>query len=572
VEAFTRISNEDIDLKKGRGVRLANLIVQESRHDSMFSRNELRLQLFLVAFMLVYYGALITHGSFNFLQPEVFGLTFNSMLEHLLHGQFDVDPEAVGGEGYLREGRVYAYWGIFCAVIRLPVLAFKGGPMTDVTRLSCLIAVCFAGVMKLRAAVFVRRYCQPGPVSEWAFALLAVYIVLGGAQVGYLRAILYQEVVFWAAALGAAFVYCAVKGIILARFTPGLLSWMALFAGLALQTRVSMGLGLYAATGFLLLALIIDAAVRNESVSRRSLAGRLLTATLSRQVLFPIAILVGFLVATGLVNFSRWGNPTKFADFSLYLMNEFNPDRLSRMYTYGLFNIARIPFSLGYFFVPVWMFEGTDGKLLFDAEQTRLFDAFEFPPSSFFLTDLLPIVFIVFLAASILRPQSSRPISLVQLLALAVGLAVPCVLTLTAIYAAYRYRMDFYPEIDLLAFLGFFAATSSAGALAILHRYRGWITAATVVSIVSAHGMLFLYSFSLGGPAQPYLHDWWCRHSRSTGLCPNNDTRAGRGGGKAGAPIANVETGGRPGRREAAFGSGPNPPQPHASPLAHSDF
>jgi hypothetical protein len=46
VEAFTRISNEDIDLKKGRGVRLANLIVQESRHDRMFSRNELRLQLF----------------------------------------------------------------------------------------------------------------------------------------------------------------------------------------------------------------------------------------------------------------------------------------------------------------------------------------------------------------------------------------------------------------------------------------------------------------------------------------------------------------------------------------------
>ena len=125
VEAFTRISNEDIDLKKGRGVRLANLIVQESRHDSMFSRNELRLQLFLVAFMLLYYGALLTNGSFNFLQRGLFGLTFNSMLEHLLHGHFNVDPEAVGNEGFLRDGRVYAYWGIFCAVVRLPLLTFK---------------------------------------------------------------------------------------------------------------------------------------------------------------------------------------------------------------------------------------------------------------------------------------------------------------------------------------------------------------------------------------------------------------------------------------------------------------
>jgi hypothetical protein len=485
----------------------AHLIVQESKRNGIFSSNELGLQLFLVTFMLLYYGALITNGSFNFFQRELFGFTFNSMLEHLLHGRFDVDPQAVYSEGYLRDGRVYAYWGIFCAVIRLPLLAFKSGLMTDVTRLSCLIAVCFAGAMKLRTALFVRRYCQPGPVSEWAFALLTIYVVLGGAQVGYLRATIYQEVVLWAAALGAAFVYCAVKGIILARFTPGLLSWMAVLAGLALLTRVSMGLGLYAATGLLLVA------VGKVSVTGRSLAGRLLTAILSRQVLAPTAILAGFLVAAGLVNFFRWGSPTTFVDFSLYLMNQFYPDRLARMYTYGLFNIARIPFGLGYFFVPIWMFEGTDGKLLFEAEQTRLFDSVELPPSSFFLTDLLPIVFIAFLVASILRPQSLRPISLGQLLALAAGLAVPCVLMLTAISMNYRYRMDFYPEIDLLAFLGFYAATSSAEALAILRRSRGWITAATLVSIISAHGMLLLYNHSPFGPSQTFLHDGWLRGS-----------------------------------------------------------
>ena len=131
----------------------------------MFFRNELRLLLVLVAFMLLYYGALITKGDFNFLQRYPIGLTFNSMLEHLLHGQFDVDPEAVRKEGYLRDGRVYAYWGIFCALIRLPLLAFKSGLMTDVTVLSCLIAICLAGAMKLRAALFVRRYCQPGHLT-----------------------------------------------------------------------------------------------------------------------------------------------------------------------------------------------------------------------------------------------------------------------------------------------------------------------------------------------------------------------------------------------------------------------
>ena len=461
--------------------------------------------------MVLYYGALITHGSFDFIQHEFIGLTFNSMLEHLLHGRFDVDPEAVGIEGFLRDGHVYAYWGVFCAVIRLPLLAFKGGLMTDVTRLSCLIAICVAGAMKLRAALFVRRYCQPSPVSEWAFALLVTYIVFGGAQVGYLRVTIYQEVVLWAAALGAAFIYCAVKGLILARFTPALLSCMALLAGLALLTRVSTGLGLYAATGLLLLALIIDAAVRNQSASRRSFTGRLLTSTISRQALIPSAILLGFIVATGAVNFFRWGSPTTFADYSLHLLNQFEPDRVLRMNTYGQFNMSRVPIGLAYFFVPIWVFQAADGKLLFEAEQTRLFDAIELPPSSFFLTDLLPIVFIIFLVASILRPQSLRPISLGQLLALVTGLSVPCVLMLTAIYMSYRYRMEFYPEIDLLAFLGFYAATSSVEGLAILHRYRAWITAATFVSVISAHGMLLLYNYSPFGPSQRFLHDGWLR-------------------------------------------------------------
>jgi hypothetical protein len=357
--------------------------------------------------------------------------------------------------------------------------------------------------VKLRTALFVRRYCQPGPVSESVFALLVIYIVLGGAQVGYLQASIYQEVVLWAAAFGAGFVYCAVKGIILARFTPCLLGWMALFAGLALLTRVSTGMGLYAATGLLLLTLIINAAARNEFTKGRSLAGRLLTAILSRQVLVPTAILVCCLVATGVVNFFRWGSPTTFADYSLFL----SPDETPETYAYGLFNIARIPFGLGYFFAPIWVLQGANGKLLFEAEQTRLLNLVELPPSSFFLTDLLPIAFIVFLAASILRPRPIRPIFLGQLLALAAGLAVPCVLMLTAIDMTYRYRMEFSPEINLLAFLGFYVATNSKGPLAILHRYRGWIIAATIISVLSAHAALLLYKLSSLGPAQRYLRD-----------------------------------------------------------------
>src|SRR5262249_14326778 len=113
------------------------------------------------------------------------------------------------------------------------------------------------------------------------------------------------------------------------------------------------------------------------------------------------------------------------------------------------------------------------------------------------------------LAMSMLRPHLLPPISLGQLCALSIGLAVPCVLMSIAIYISYRYRMDFYPEIDLLAFIGFYIATSSAEGLAIFRRYRGLMVAATLVSVISAHGMLLLYKHSPFGPSERFLHDGW---------------------------------------------------------------
>jgi hypothetical protein len=153
--------------------------------------------------------------------------------------------------------------------------------------------------------------------------------------------------------------------------------------------------------------------------------------------------------------------------------------------------------------------------------------AAELPPSSFFLTDLLPIAFIVFLAMALgtahrIFPQSLRKGALVQCtnplpssrifshaqgLALAAGLALPCVLMLTFIYMSYRYRMDFYPEIDLLAFLGLYATVSNPDLLVRFNRCRRWMLAATLISILSAFAALILYWFSNFGLSQRDLRN-----------------------------------------------------------------
>jgi hypothetical protein len=289
---------------------------------------------------------------------------------------------------------------------------------------------------------------------------------------------------------------------------------MALAAGFGLHAKVSTGLGLYSAFGLLLLALLV----------KEIRAGR---AVLTRRFFLPVAILAVFLIAAGTVNYYRWGNPWTFTGSSYIGYNE-HPDRIPRLHTYGNFNLTRIPLALSYYFLPIWALQGADGQLLFESTQTRLTDSIELPPSSFFLTDLLPIAFIVFLAMALWAGRRSlarslrksvgfaqgeetlpsfRIFSPAQGLALAAGLAVPCVLMLTFISMCYRYRMEFYPEMDLLAFLGLYVTVSNPALLARFNRCRRWMLAATIVSIVSAFAIMVLYKVSDFGPSQPYLRN-----------------------------------------------------------------
>jgi hypothetical protein len=500
-------------------------------HDAVrkLSFDDRILQCVLLVFMLLFYG--LTLSKVEMGKPaDTHDRTFNSMLDHLVHGRFDVDPNIVGLEGYLRDGHVYAYWGITCALLRLPLLLVHRIDL-DVTVWSCLAAVCLAGMMKIRTVLLLRRHCGPTTASDGVFGFMLAYIVLGGAGVGYLRSSIYQEVVFWAVAFAAVFVYFAVKGLVTGQFTAATLTRMAMAAGLALLTRVSTGIGLYAALGLLLLVLLAE-----EFCARR--------IVLTRRILIPMAVLAVFLTAVGAVNYFRWGKPTTFCNFTLCLMNQQYPDRLPRLRSFGTFNLARIPFGLSYYFLPIWALQGSDGRLLFEGAQTRLLDSAELPPGSFFLTDLLPIAYIAFLAMamwnrrsslfrgfqqaknSLVTPRSdaplpTRPSSFAQMLALAAGLAVPCLLMLMAMSMNYRYRMEFYPEIDFLAFLGLYTIVRDPALLARFYRHRRWMLAATVLSLVSASLAMILYKVSDFGPSQPilnnhngvlhyYLHDvWW---------------------------------------------------------------
>jgi hypothetical protein len=464
------------------------------------------LQCALFVFMVLCYGLLLTNAGLYRERVTVY-LTFNNMLAHLVHGQFYVDPQVVGFEGYMRNGHTYAYWGIFCALLRLPLLLLHRLDL-DITPWSCLVAACFAGMMRVRAVLFIRRSVAYARGAEWAFAFMLVYVVLGGAAIAYLKSSIYQEEVFWSFAFAESVVYLGIKGLISGQFTAGSLLWMSVCAGLAALTRVSTGIGVCSAFGLLLVVLLAQ-----DLRARRGFS--------ARRFLLPSAVLAALLAVVGVVNYFRWGSPFTFADYSAYIAFHGHPDRYQPLRQYGFFHPARLLFGLGYFFLPLWVIRGPSGHLLFASAQNRLLDDVELPPSSFLLTDLLPIVFVLFLimaiwsarrgrkAAQPAFSQGAQPrfssVSIARALALAAGFAVPCLLILTALSMCYRYRVEFYPELDLLAFLGLFATVSDPALLERFNRCRRWVLAATAVSVLSAFAALALYKLSRFGSSQQYL-------------------------------------------------------------------
>ena len=398
-----------------------------------------------------------------------FGLTFNSMAEHLLRGRFDVDPDIIGAEGFDIGDRTVSYFGIFCALLRLPLMPL-GLARTDVTWWSCLLATWIAVLFQLRAISLV--WVAPSPSRQnWLAAALLITVILGGQHIQFLHPSIYQEPINWAFAQSMAFIFLGLRGLTAARgFDRSTLCLMASCAGLALLTRVSFGISLYAAFGFFLL-------VRGQP----------------REWPAPACILLMFVVMTGIVNTGRWGNPFTFADFSLFdLSQDAAPERLGHLAAYGTFNPARIWLGLSYYLLPVWIWIRADGHVLFAETQATLMDAMELPPGSFFLTDpfLLGLAVIgVFAIRDRVRA------------ALLLGLCASPVLMLFAISMAHRYRMEFYPLLFLAALFGIAAARRTDTT----RRFRVAVIASVVVGVVASHAMAVMEARSPWGPGELYL-------------------------------------------------------------------
>jgi hypothetical protein len=169
----------------------------------------------LIFVAAIYYLFLMMDGTLNFSKPvegAARGMIFNSMLEHLLHGEFDVDPAAVAFEGVVRDGKTYIYLGILPALLRLPLLPLGALAWLDVTGLYSALAATVALCFKLASVALINDKLPKSRLQAIAFFVIVLSLLLGGAQIQFLRASVYDETLEWAGAISAAFIYCALPG------------------------------------------------------------------------------------------------------------------------------------------------------------------------------------------------------------------------------------------------------------------------------------------------------------------------------------------------------------------------
>lgn len=464
---------------------------------SFLAANRRRIWLALVLVPL-YELILVSRGGTALFQEVSLGHVFNAMALNLLELRFDIDPAVIENEAFFRDGRTYTYFGIFPALLRLPLVPFLDIATLPLSRLSLWLALTVGSLAQLAAATCAFRNAPQGPARDAIESRLLLAAALSGPPILLAFAgTLFDEAGSWGWALAACYCAVALHGLTRpAGFTTGLLCAMAALAGCCMLARTTVGVGV--ALSLVLLCLVLAARVDGlRGVWRQAL---------TRRFLAPALILAAFAAVLAAINQARWGTPFSIGDVRLQLlMIAEYPDRLWRIDHYGHFNIRRLGYTLLYYFFPIWAVP-VQGGLLFEGRIRELFDLFEMPPTSFLITEPLTMLLAGMGAWALLRGRFAGA-ARGPAAALVTGLCFAPALMLTAWFVAYRYRLDFAPLFFTLACLGGmnWALRARDFPAARIGRMGTVFSVLFLLQFLGSHVTALIYGVTILGPAHDYL-------------------------------------------------------------------
>jgi hypothetical protein len=333
---------------------------------------------------------------------------------------------------------------------------------------------------------------------------------LSGPQIYILAAApIYHEPILWSAAMGAAFnliiLRAALGGTGLSRRDP---VWLAVLAGLALNTRASIGVALYLGTTLLLLWVAwsrhIHLASGPSLLVRGALLHRASPLVRDPSIVLPILVLSFFAVAAGIVNFGRWGNPFTFGgDVQYYYWIQRYPEMIAAIRNYGTFDFGRLWIGALYYATGIpYLLKNVPPFADFLRAHVAGIEA---PPFTPMLTDPIMIV-LAALGLYRLCWKPDLPASALAILRLTlIGHASAVFLILTFAFFTLRYHFDLAPFMTLAALVGYRSFSIISAHISEVWRRRSLVIAVAfcIIGILGSHYVLLVYKVcSIGVPME----------------------------------------------------------------------
>lgn len=395
----------------------------------------------------------ISQGHLTLLAREPFGNFFDAQARSLLHGDWNVPASEMFIEGFRRNGKIYQYFGVWPALLRMPVLAVSDGLYGRLAQLSMLLgaAVALTGLSLLHWRV--RQVLRPAAAcGRLEAVIVAATTFCFGCGTAFVfltsRAWTYHEAIVW----GVAWSLLGFERLVAYATEPSgrRLATVSVLTALAFASRASLGLGLAVGLGVLLLVRVV--AVARGRTARPAAAWTELGA-LTVAIVLPVALYAA-------VNFARFGTPFS-VPWTDQLLVTVNPHARQVLAENGgtYFGLKFAPTTLVQYLRPdalapnalfPWLtFPHFRTPVIGDVRFYTLDPASSIPASMPAAT-LLAVLGVV----ALVRPRTLLGAPARALRIALVGAVVGCVPVLAIAYVAQRYLADFLPALALAALVG----------------------------------------------------------------------------------------------------------------------
>lgn len=292
---------------------------------------------------LLVFTWMITLGRWDLLATRGFAAMLDVQARAILDGHLWVPEGSLGFEGFIVDGRTYAYFGVFPSLLRIPVFLLTDRFDGRLTTISMILAYVVAYVSTVLLVLRVHRLHRPdGRWSRTGRRITIAFLVTVGIGSNLLHlaagAWVYHEATLWGvAAVLAAF--AAIVGWLIDPWRRHLVT-ATIWTAVAWTSRGSVGLGPSVALGLLAVATAFPnrfslalAPLPDRAAGDRRRAAALLGAAA-----------VGAIAFAG-VNLAKFGSPTDLPmDRQLQSIHP-APSRAAALEAYGdtIFSPRLIP-------------------------------------------------------------------------------------------------------------------------------------------------------------------------------------------------------------------------------------